>query len=214
MKRKFNIYCTIFLCVLLLGAGSSFIKGSMGFWAGANEAIKFEGQGTPLVVSLNPQQGLTNYTDSITNTLTGEPMKMSLCNIIVGVNQIQDYQSMAWWNVGITVAFILYFVVIVYFWINFLRIIICVNKGLIFDRIIEHRLMKGGWTLLVAYALEWGIAFMFYLYHHSMIQLDGYEIDIPNTPDNIMLYVAIGLMLIAQIFSLGRQMKEEQELTI
>lgn len=121
---------------------------------------------------------------------------------------------MAWWNVGITVAFILYIVVIVYFWINFLRIIICVNKGLIFDRIIEHRLMKGGWTLLVAYALEWGIAFMFYLYHHSMIQLEGYEIDIPNTPDNIMLYVAIGLMLIAQIFSLGRQMKEEQELTI
>ena len=55
---------------------------------------------------------------------------------------------------------------------------------------------------------------MFYLYHHSMIQLEGYEIDIPNTPDNIMLYVAIGLMLIAQIFSLGRQMKEEQELTI
>ena len=107
MKRKFNIYCTIFLCVLLLGAGSSFIKGSMGFWAGANEAIKFEGQGTPLVVSLNPQQGLTNYTDSITNTLTGEPMKMSLCKIIVGVNQIQDYPSMAWWNVGITVSFIL-----------------------------------------------------------------------------------------------------------
>lgn len=71
-----------------------------------------------------------------------------------------------------------------------------------------------GGSLLVVYGLEWVFVITTYLYTRDAVCLASYRIVMDDTPSPYPLLVGIGMFIMAQVFVLARQMKEEQELTI
>ena len=147
-------------------------------------------------------------TDSIVNEKTGE--KMAFMPIVGAVwskdagNRMQKIQTIGYFN----------WVFIIIFWIAFIKLIIAVNKGKIFEKSMETQLAWGGWSVFGMYVLGWVTELTNHILNMQTFEFADYNHMIIQFPDTALLYSAFGMLLMGQIFKIGRQMKEEQELTI
>ena len=103
---------------------------------------------------------------------------------------------------------------IIIFWISFIKLIIGVNKGRIFEQRTESLLAWGGWSVFAMYILNWTEVLVNHFTNVAEFEFSEYNMIILNMPDTALLYSAFGMLLMGQIFRIGREMKEEQELTI
>jgi hypothetical protein len=78
----------------------------------------------------------------------------------------------------------------------------------------EKQLTWGGWAVLGMYILGWVTVLINHLMNVQTFEFADYNQLIMQTPDTALLYSAFGMLLMGQIFKIGRTMKEEQELTI
>ena len=147
-------------------------------------------------------------TDSIVNEKTGEKMGFMP---VVGVvwskdagNRMQIIQTIGYFN----------WVFMIIFWIAFIKLIIAVNKGRIFEKSMETQLAWGGWSVFGMYVLGWVTQLTNHFLNVQTFEFADYNHMITQFPDSALLYSAFGMLLMGQIFKIGRQMKEEQELTI
>ena len=106
------------------------------------------------------------------------------------------------------------FALIIVFLVAFIKLVISVNKGRIFEKSMETQLAWGGWAVLAMYVLGWISTLYTYFLNVQEFEFEAYTIEILQKPDIALLYSALGMLLMGQIFKIGRQMKEEQELTI
>lgn len=82
--------------------------------------------------------------------------------------------------------------------INYIGVLATVRRGDVFSEVLEWRTNRIGIGLIVIYVAEWLFVFI--------ASLDANE-----SPSFGVLCCGIGLMIVAQIFALGRKMKEDQE---
>ncbi|MCI1732237.1 MAG: DUF2975 domain-containing protein [Prevotella sp.] len=100
------------------------------------------------------------------------------------------------------------------FWVVFIKIILAVNKGKAFDKKTDWKIKLMGIFSIGLYISEWGFILDNYLESSKMYKISGYDISFNHYPSCYLLYLGIGMLIISQLLTIGRKIKEEQELTI
>lgn len=228
MKKKFNIYCGLLIAAIVFGiglhmfeTGFHMMQGGMAGIEAAKKERKMGKQKNPFEafrrvgrmapVEMMPKADYLmelNAGDSIVNLKTGEKMPMmTLVGIVLpenGSNRMVVTQGIGH----------LSFALIIVFFVAFVKLVIAVNKGRIFEKSMETQLAWGGWAVLAMYVLGWmGILYNYFL-NVQEFEFEAYRLEILTMPDIALLYSGLGMLLVGQIFKMGRTMKEEQELTI
>jgi hypothetical protein len=224
MKKKFNLYCGLLIAAIVFGIGLTMVQTGYQMYTGGKagwELAKKEHEtgvkrdpfwGMKMINEMAPVQMMRKnpleITDSIVNEKTGE--KMAFMPIVGAVwskdagNRMQMIQTIGYFN----------WVFIIIFWIAFIKLIIAVNKGKIFEKSMETQLAWGGWSVFGMYVLGWVTELTNHILNMQTFEFADYNHMIIQFPDTALLYSAFGMLLMGQIFKIGRQMKEEQELTI
>ncbi len=224
MKKKFNLYCGLLIAAIVFGIGLTMVQtgyqmysgGKAGWELAKNDhangvqrdpmwAFKMVNEMAPVeMMRKNPLE----IPDSIVNEKTGEKMPLMT---VVGVvwskdagNRMMIIQGIGYFN----------WIFLIIFWIAFIKLIIAVNKGRIFEKSMETQLAWGGWAVFGMYALGWVTTLTNHIMNVQAFEFADYNQMIMQYPDTALLYSAFGMLLMGQIFKIGRQMKEEQELTI
>ena len=224
MKKKFNLYCGLLIAAIVFGIGLTMVQTGYQMYTGGkagwelaksdNEngvkrdplwAMRMVNEMVPVeMMRKNPLE----ITDTIVNEKTGEKMAFMP---VVGVvwskdagNRMQIIQTIGYFN----------WVFMIIFWIAFIKLIIAVNKGKIFEKSMETQLAWGGWAVFGMYVLGWVTQLTNHILNVQTFEFADYNHMITQFPDTALLYSAFGMLLMGQIFKIGRQMKEEQELTI
>lgn len=228
MKKKFNLYCGLLMAAIVFGIGMNVFEtgyrmwqgGKAGFEAAKRERMKKQ-QSTPAddlqklyrmaPVEMMPKMEYMvelNTGDSIVNLKTGEKMPMmTMMGIVLpenGSNRMNVLQGIGYFE----------FLLIIVFLVAFIKLVVSVNKGHIFEKSMETQLAWGGWTVFALYVLQWVYTLYQYFLNAQEFEFEAYDMSIIQKPDIALLYSAFGMLLMGQIFKIGRKMKEEQELTI
>lgn len=223
MKKKFNFYCIAMLAAILITFCLHISEFAKGVAAGYSdtEGTKTEAAVPSVMddpdhqtytVMLRHKNGITMVCDSIVNTKTGQVEHYAMEQAWI-VSNTQSTDVPAWLStVTLLVKLIAILLALAACWM-FIKIVLNVNRGLIFEEHMERYLARSGWLFIAAFALRWITAYCDYLSASSVFTFEHYDV-ILNQPRSWTLYCGIGLLLIGQIFAIGRKMKEEQELTI
>lgn len=225
MKKKFNLYCGLLIAAIVFGIGLTMFQTGYQMYTGGKAGWELAKSDHEKGVKRDPfwayklVQGMVPVEmmrknplemtgDSIVNEKTGEKMPLQT---VVGIvwskdagNRMQIIQSIGYFNL----------VFIIIFWVAFIKLIIAVNKGRIFEKSMETQLAWGGWAVFGMYVLGWVTELTNHILNMQTFEFAEYDQVITQFPDTALLYSAFGMLLMGQIFKIGRQMKEEQELTI
>ena len=228
MKKKFNLYCGLLIAAIVFGigvhmfeTGYHMVRGGMAGIEAAKKERKMGKQKNPFenfqrAYRITPVEMMPkidylmelNAGDSIVNLKTGEKMPMMTMQGIVlpenGSSRMVVMQSVGH----------LCFALIIVFLVAFIKLIISVNKGRIFEKSMETQLAWGGWAVVAMYVLGWVGTLYQYIQNVQDFEFEAYNLEILQMPDIALLYSGLGMLLMGQIFKIGRTMKEEQELTI
>lgn len=82
--------------------------------------------------------------------------------------------------------------------LNYIGVLGTIKRGEIFSEDLERKTNHIGIELIIIYVAEWGLTLLL-------------GIDVAQTPSFGVLCCGVGMMIVAQIFALGRKMKEDQE---
>ena len=228
MKQRFNLYGGLLIAAIVFSIGLSTFEtvyymyqgGKAGIETARNER-KAGVQNSPLKnierirrmtpVEMMPKMSYLMETapaDSIVNMKTGEKMPMMTVAGILMPEKSSNRMMVLQATGSLETLFIIIFLV------AFIKLVIAVNKGRIFEKRTETLLSWGGWSVLGIYVLDWVNTLYNYLMNVHEFEFELYDLRIMQKPDVALLYAAFGMLLVGQIFKIGRQMKEEQELTI
>lgn len=218
MKKKFHIYCVLFLLSVGCGIAIDVITGYKEMVQSFNAG--WHGEEEPyndINVTFRPKsfrtENATFGTDSVYNVITKEKEAVHFNNAVVHVGKDKvELPSFADKLIGL--GSLLYVVGILGFWYIFVGIVRSFNDGEVFHHFVASRIMKTSVFLLVMYLAQWIITWGWNDISQSMVQIEGYEIVPHFQYNNSYLYTAFGLMLLAQIIKHGKELKEENELTI
>ena len=217
MKKKFNLYCGLLIAAIVFGIGLTMVQTGYQMYTGgkagwelakkeqANGVKRDPFWGMKMINEMAPVQMMRKnpleITDSIVNEKTGE--KMGFMPVVAVVwskdagNRMQMIQTIGDFN----------WVFIIIFWIAFIKLIIAVNKGKIFEKSMETQLAWGGWSVFGMYVLGWVSELTNHILNMQTFEFADYNHMIIQFPDTALLYSAFGMLLMGQIFKIGRQMK-------
>ncbi len=223
MKKKINILCGIIICVIILcvvyptyNLGYTF---GVGFSAGY-DSIK-NGSENEFILTHNTtintyfephMDKLLSNPDSIIDASTNKvvPIVWEKGAIIVHDSLIPN-----WYFIICVCCEIVIYILFLILIIKFAKLIININKDLIFERI-NVKLLRQLGILLLCIALSQitlGISTEILIFALPY-KFDGYDISAYwNIPWTNVIIGLVGLLM-AQIWARGIQMREEQELTI
>lgn len=228
MKKKFNLYCGLLIAAIVFGIGVNMFQtgyylfqgGKAGIEMAKKERVRgikrkplenFQRVSRMTPVEMMPKEDYLmemNAGDSIVNLKTGEKMPMMTFQGIV-LPKDGGKRMLVMQGIGH-----LSFALIIVFLVAFIKLVIAVNKGRIFEKSMETQLAWGGWAVLGMYLLNWVGTFYNYVLNVQEFEFEAYRLEILQMPDIALLYSGLGMLLMGQIFKIGRNMKEEQELTI
>ncbi|MDR3250775.1 MAG: DUF2975 domain-containing protein [Tannerella sp.] len=173
-----------------------------------SENEEFEGA-APLVLMLNSKKSAA-MPEKIFNIKTGEWIPVRMLEAIVSVPVHEHYASYLILTISVVIFFITGFLMIVF---NFAKMIISVNKSVIFDWINVKRLRRIGIGFILLFAVSAGYE---YYYNHlvrNMIDLENYNIVTSSLYGNYLIF-GMTAILLGEIFAVGLRLKEEQDLTV
>lgn len=219
MKKKLNLYCIMFILSIVLGSCVNFavyfkdIKSMCSAAITEVDKIGYEDY-NPVAISVLPKSLFNDAPqDSIYNEITKEKEAVDFDRIEVRVPKEKSVSSLSN-NALSTVGSILAMVGFLGFWVVFFKVIRSVKRGDVFISSVASYMKKAAIFLIVAYIGELMDAMAHYIYVTEVIELADYNI-IPELHFNdSKLYVAFGLMLLSQIIMHGKELKDEQDLTI
>ena len=162
-----------------------------------------------LILTLEP---LISYTmpDELVNTKNGKLLPMRIFHAMVMV-PVEKKNALNLLGIFTGSIFILAGFIMVVF--NFLRIIIAVNKSVIFEWINVKRLRRMGIGFVLIFITSSISAFIQNNTVLKLVEFENYKI-INSYYDGGILMFGIISFLVAEIFAVGLKLREEQELTI
>ena len=232
MQKKINILSTLLVIVLILGGvstcttrsslqqmkegweegyeeGYSAGQGMSSYEKGYSAGLEFKEKANMRKVSLHlVPKDYREFTEEILNTETGTMEQMSLRDVQIG------YKSD---SAGFNWVYLVLFLVVAFYFLFFIsllfRFIVSIKAGEIFDRDNEKLLRWMAVLFFIWYVVDWAMVYSEYHVAKSMIALEDYYISM-DRPSLYPLVIGIIFLLFAQIFAMGRKMKEDQEFMV
>jgi len=228
MQKKINLLSTLLVITLVFGglstcstrsykegfekgydASSNMLDKSDAYKAGyATGAATKDKLGFQTVnLHLIPKQ-FPGYYETVLNTKTGESEPMSLMEIQVRLKDTS--RASKWINgilVGVGIVCILAFIFLLFYFI------LTIKSGEIFDKGNERTLRWMAVIFFIMFACDLAYSLLFISLVKSAIALENYSIEWER-PYLFPLVLGFTFLLFAQIFAMGRKMKEDQEFMV
>ena len=95
-----------------------------------------------------------------------------------------------------------------------IKLLLMIRRGEVFVAQVAKYLETTGFLLSMIYLIQWGVSYAFTAYCQSHIQLADYYIVYKNDANDMFIITGLALMIVSQIILMGKDLKDEQELTI
>ena len=148
------------------------------------------------------------YADTVINTKTGAAMPLSMRYVRVQTGT--GAHPLGWLRTTLTIVYGLSFLAFI---ILLIRFISTLKTGEIFSKENERKLRWMGILFLITYAVAWALEGVDYAFVKSAVALENYSVMMDRV-SVAPLIAGIIFLLFAQIFALGRNMKEDQEFMV
>lgn len=228
MQKKINLLSTLLVIAIVLGALSTCSTRSYkeGFEEGYNTSYNLLDKSDAykagaangaaardkidhrsVTLRLIPKQ-FPGYYETVLNTKTGETEPMSLVDVEVmldGENSAPKWIHGVILGVGI-VCFLAFIFLLFYF-------ILTIKSGEIFDKGNERTLRWMAVVFFAVFVCDLAYSLLNYTLVKSAIALENYSIEWER-PSVFPLVLGFTFLLFAQIFAMGRKMKEDQEFMV
>jgi hypothetical protein len=148
------------------------------------------------------------YTETVLNTKSGVDVPLSMRTVLVYLGSKTN--PLEWLR---NILIIIYVLCFLCFIILLIRFISSLKSGEIFNRGNERKLNWMGILFLVIYMVGWGLNGLNYAYAKSAVALENYTVMMDRMSVSPLI-TGIVFLLFAQIFAMGRNMKEDQEFMV
>jgi len=238
MNKKLKLYCSLFVTVLILFMVFNFFHVSFPFSYASygDDRLEFmeEAPGEFYdVYDTVSHEGGHHYYSSV-NTVNFDVNVMpksssifdkkalySISNNQVSKLQLQSVRVVTSSRHASTLFFILAFaltlvsfVVAVYIIVLIFKIVNRIKNGVIFASQVSRFLNTAGKLLVGLYLYQFIFSFIYNIYCINHIHLAQYYVVYKNDANIMLILTGLGLMIISQIILMGKDLKEEQDLTI
>ena len=216
MKRM-NLLCALLLASVMLSFVTNLFVGAdamaSGFMAGWNQAgAEYNNEGM-VYSSCELKPKVSDYFFKTVSKPDGGVIAFNPTAIDYHVVAVKDAYG-AITNFIAMIIGVFMVGLFLYLWWLFFRLIRDINHGEIFTRDTERGFRYMAVAMLLFYACEWIFAISRYLNEAHILQMKDFEVALSDTPTGYTLICGVFLLIVAQIFTVAREMKEEQELTI
>ena len=237
MNKKLKIYSTLFVVVLIVfGVASIFHYDSYTWVEQEDDKLELVENPDVSVTRDTLENGVVKRTTHSTNYRTFSydvfvqpkltPGRKELISTSLGQTYKIDMQkvrltvpaSQSQWKLFpiIFVVTSIIVITIVLIWILYMvyKLILSIRKGDIFVAQVAKYLETTGILLSALYLYDLAISYIFYWFCAKNIYLADYFIVFRNESNNMYIITGLALMIISQIILMGKELKEEQELTV
>lgn len=215
MKKRLNILCVLVLCVLALTLAESFY----GAWWGLSEAFVAGFEAEELHVE-DPTENLTTLSlfpesfvgtsDSLYNSKSGKYVPVWPGEMMVSI----DTHMPGWLRflgVLFSVTTIVYGIKAL---IRFVKLIRAINRSEIFCWSNVRLLRRLGTALIFVFSGDFTLNLIDTIALRQVLSVPGYSYNYLTVFSDANLLLGVICFVVAEIFSIGLKMKEEQDLTI
>lgn len=220
MKKRLNILCL--LVVLVLGYSvfeqvyyigrTAVATYKMGYQAGVEgRSVKDDMEKLTNVqpVAVFPDNFPT-FSDSILNEKTGEYVPIIYSQMIASVKT----QPSIWQLFTLKVMAVANIFAIIFAIFIFIRLIISINKSVIFNWKNVRRLRWLGGSLILSFIFSLIPLIMSSAILSGVFSIKGYSLNLSEFLSITNLVLGLSALIVGEVFAIGLRMKEEQELTI
>ncbi|MDR2920201.1 MAG: DUF2975 domain-containing protein [Tannerella sp.] len=217
MKKRFNLI-TFFIGIAVgislwntvekefADMKASFMEG---YKEGMNRASNKPAHFDSFYLALRPT-GDSYMPDSIVNMKTGEWVPTRITETYVRVPKAEGLSMDLLWIFPASIILIGGFIMIVF---NLVKIILAVNKSIIFDWVNVRRLRRIGIGFVIMFVVNIVISLLHNTLALKSLEFENYDI-INSSYDGGILMFGMIAFLVAEIFAVGLRLKEDQDLTI
>ena len=231
MTKKLKIYSTLFVVALIvLVMSDTFHYSSMGWSPAPDNKMEFAelpsefekrdsipggvvSTGVPLIsYEVNVQPWGRQDHKALLSTAQGQTYKVDMKKIKISIPTSRTGSKVPLYFIASSAIF----AVIVCLWILWLviKLIISIRRGVIFVTKVAKYLEITGILLSLLYLNALIVSYSITQYFIANIHLADHSIVFKNECNSMYLLTGLGLMIISQIILMGKDLKEEQELTI
>jgi hypothetical protein len=231
MNKKLKIYSTLFVVALVVFVMSdTFHYSSMGWSPAPDNKMEFAelpsefekrdsipggvvSTGVPLIsYDVNVQSWGRQDHKALLSTAQGQTYKVDMKKIKISIPTSRTGSKVPLYFIASSAIF----AVIVCLWILWLviKLIISIRRGVIFVTKVAKYLEITGILLSLLYLNALIVSYSITQYFIANIHLADHSIVFKNECNSMYLLTGLGLMIISQIILMGKDLKEEQELTI
>ena len=231
MTKKLKIYSTLFVVALIvLVMGDTFHYSSMGWSSAPDDKMEFAelpsefekrdsipggvvSTGVPLIsYEVNVQSWGRADHKALLSTAKGQTYKVDMKKIKVSIPSSRAGSQVPFYFIASSAIF----AIIVCLWVLWLiiKLIASIRRGEIFVTKVAKYLEITGILLSVLYLNALIVSYGITQYFIANIHLADHSIVFKNECNSMYLLTGLGLMIISQIILMGKDLKEEQELTI
>lgn len=214
MKRKFNFIALL----ILIALASSFVvtiqRSIDDFVAGFNEGIDNSDEYLPKSAWLDiVQEGETSYNYKLKSKDHTDGIQFIPRSVIVKHNQPENKTANLLF--GVSNLFILFNILTsICAIVFFVKFILSVNRGAVFEERILFYLTMLGWSLILSFISMVCVSIFYHLINTELFHIEGYKIVSSHTIPFFWLLAGLTILLVKQFIAIGIKLKEEQELTI
>ena len=231
MTKKLKIYSTLFVVALVVFVMSdTFHYSSMGWSPAPDNKMEFAelpsefekrdsipggvvSTGVPLIsYDVNVQSWGRQDHKALLSTAQGQTYKVDMKKIKISIPTSRTGSKVPLYFIASSAIF----AVIVCLWILWLviKLIISIRRGVIFVTKVAKYLEITGILLSLLYLNALIVSYSITQYFIANIHLADHSNVFKNECNSMYLLTGLGLMIISQIILMGKDLKEEQELTI
>lgn len=223
MNRKFKLSGLLIFLALSLSLMTGLVLNLNDFIQGFKGGIETpQDQGIRISLLLSPKHQYTNNVFGAELLNQKDSLSYSLKPAIIEANTFIHETTKSGANIKLIgkyaliqiisglVAVCLYLLAIIYFF----QFILAVHKGRLFERRNLKLLNRLGVCLIATFFLE---LIFFYIDHslaNQLFSFEDYSISFRANISFIQLISGLSALLVSQILAIGKEMKDEQELTI
>ncbi|MGN0311096.1 MAG: DUF2975 domain-containing protein [Bacteroides sp.] len=220
MKRRLNILCVLVILTLSYSVLETCYYLLIGFRAGIEMAVdekthlgeveKIKNLKTihllPDVISM---EGGELLRDSVYNARSGTYEPAAFATLCVSVPA-----ESRWTNFWVGILTIIQLICLIKATLFFIRLIVDINRSLIFCWKNVSRLRRLGILLLVSFGCNFLSEYLNLQVMQEVFELPGYAISMREALSVTIPVLGLCALIVAEVFAIGLKMKEEQDLTI
>ena len=238
MNNKLKLYCSLFVTVLILFMVFNFIHVSFPFSYCTYDNEKLEFMDTPGefydVFDTVSHDGGHHYYSSVktynfdVNVMPKDRILSSKDKALFSItnnqiNKIQmqsvrlttpSRQASTFFVILSFALSLVSFIVAVYIIVLIFKTVKRIREGEIFASQVSRFIDIAGKLLVGLYLFQFIVSFVYSMYCINHIHLAQYYVVYKNDANIMLILTGLGLMIISQIILMGKDLKEEQDLTI